>query len=209
MGALDPCVLCGLPVLELEGQYEALDSYYASEPDAALTIAGAVHTPCLVGSAHGLTWRRWRIDHFKTVRGYTLTAAENGWTTLVDRRRRSLMAFSDTGASIAVTHSGQGAVRCPGGATLPCDEESHIGLEDTAFVSSIQADLTTDKRTPLSRLIDRLAIRSKLQWPAVLDDGAIVHSEDLIDHWTKNSFSARLRYRKYLPAPLVALVESL
>jgi hypothetical protein len=49
------CSICKLPVLELEGQFEILQGYYAeSDVDhPAIEIAGWCHSPCLSSSEHG------------------------------------------------------------------------------------------------------------------------------------------------------------
>jgi hypothetical protein len=76
MGRMPSCELCQLPVLELEGQFELLQPYYApSDEDSASAIVGTCHTTCLAASPHHTKWVEWTVAGFLR-RGYERSFAK-------------------------------------------------------------------------------------------------------------------------------------
>jgi hypothetical protein len=199
MGKLDDCPMCGKPVLELEGQFELLQSYFTDEDDPATQIFGEVHTTCFAASPHGATWTRWRINHFSTVRGYAPVGARDGWTVLTHPRLREVLGFHDSGASIAANHRDRDLALAEGGGSLLEESESHITLADPEFTRSIQEELLDKNALPLRRITDHLGISDRLYWPDVLTTGKYVFSRQLRREWSPRSFSATVRYLKFLP----------
>jgi hypothetical protein len=176
MGTLDSCSLCGLPVLELDGQFEHLEPYFA--PDftfdaghPAAKVAGECHSTCLARSEHGQTWSEWRVRHFSTVRGYRLVAEQGGWSVLVLARRQELLAFHVDGSSAAgerpAKHPGSRVVE--GGVLVPVEEEWNLAHPDVAVIGELQAHLASEGEYPISRVLDALGIAGLLRWPQALE----------------------------------------
>jgi hypothetical protein len=196
-------------VLELDGQFEILQPYYAESDDPALEIAGWVHVLCLASSPFRGTWVQWRIGHFTEARGYEIVDDRDGWTILHDRRRGEIVAFHVDGATVDAARAEGQAGRCDGGGYLWVERDSHLTIDDPAFVAAIQLELRAKQRVPLARVVDQLGIRDRLYWPAVLDSGEYVFSRQLRRDWGVRSFSARVRYQKFLPDPVLAVWNTL
>lgn len=209
MGDLENCEVCARPVLELEGQFEILQPYYAESEDPAFKLAGWVHTLCLASSSLGASWARWRTQHFSGARGYEVASEAEGWIVLQDRRRRALIAFHTDGASVAAEHGNATIMPCPGGGCMSVERDAHIAFSDREFVAGIQQELTTARSVPLSRVVDKLEIRDKLQWPAVLESGEYRFSRQLQGDWSPRSFAARVHYRKFLPEVVLSVWNTL
>lgn len=52
---MNSCTVCHLPVLELDGQFKNLDSYYIESEDPAAGLAGECHSCCIASSLLGVT----------------------------------------------------------------------------------------------------------------------------------------------------------
>jgi hypothetical protein len=204
MGKLEDCRVCGRPVLELDGQFEVLQPYYAEPGDPALEIAGWLHTPCLAGSEYRQRWVRWRIKHFTEGRGYEISSDVGDWTVLRDRKRRSVLAFHKDGASVASTRSDARVTPCEGGGCIGVERDAHITIEDPEFIASIQQELTTQKQVAIAKVVDQLQIRDRLQWTGVLEAGKYMFSRTLRGDWNRRSFSARAHYQLFLPSVVLA-----
>ena len=209
MGELEKCRICRRPVLELEGQFEILQPYYLPPGDPALEISGWLHTTCLANSEHGKAWARQRVNHFTGVRGYEVVHDTDDWTVLIDRRRRALLAFHRDGGSIVAENIEARVTPCDGGGTVEIERDSHLTLDDPAFVASLQQEITKQKRVPLAKVVDHLEIGDRLQWPGILKTGVYVLSKKLRGDWTRRTFSARVHYEEFLPEAVVAAWNSL
>lgn len=88
------CVGCGLPVLELDGQFAMLDSYYLDGGGPLLESSGEWHAACLAASGLSEAWFEARYRNFVQVRGYRelgdfgesvgsaqSTTSSEGWVT--------------------------------------------------------------------------------------------------------------------------------
>jgi hypothetical protein len=120
-----------------------------------------------------------------------------------------LIAFSAAGGSVTARHPDGQYSPCSGGVSLLVEQDSHLAIDDPEFIASIQAELETKKRVSLSLVVDRLGIREKLQWQPVLDTGEYVFVRQLRRDWTGASFSAQIRYRKFIPSILVPVLDGL
>ena len=209
MGNLENCEVCDRPVLELEGQFEILQPYYADSSDPAFELAGWVHTPCLVGSPLSAPWVDWRIKHFSGARGYQIASKAEGWTILHDRRRRALFAFHANGASISADRSEAKMTACAGGGCLSVERDSHLTINDREFITTVQQELVIKKSVPLAKIVDKLGIRDRLQWPEVLSSGEYRLTRQLRRDWSPTSFSARLHHKVFLPDIVLAAWRTL
>jgi hypothetical protein len=198
MGSLERCSICGDAVLELEGQFEMLQPYYADPAHPAAELAGEVHTTCLTATPQGPVWAGWRIASY-LARGYAVTVEAAGWTVLRHVRLKELIAVHRDGASAVASQKDTGLATCDGGGTLIREREANLTLEDTAFIAAVQRDLEQSQHVPLSRIAQHLRIQDRLCWRAVLDDAEYRFSRPLRRYWSSRSFSAIARYRKFLP----------
>ena len=83
------CTGCGLPVLELEGQFERMQPHEIENRELPAEQSGWWHTACLIASAAAPVWAAARQHTYRTVRGYELIAEVDGWIVLHHARRRS------------------------------------------------------------------------------------------------------------------------
>jgi hypothetical protein len=150
-----------------------------------------------------------QIQHFNGVRGYKTVNEAEGWTILQHHRLRELLAFHADGASIGAGHEDTQLTPYPGGGCLSVTSDSHISIPDAEFVATVHDELATSGHVPLARIVDKLEIRDKLHWPAVLTSGEFVFSRQLRGDWGTTSFSARLRYKKFLPDVVLARWKAL
>ena len=90
---MNSCSLCQLPVLELQGQFENLEAYYAEPQHAAAALVGECHSSCIAENIHGRIWHDWRVRGYSTQRGYRIAGEPDGWTVLVHKRHPELFAF--------------------------------------------------------------------------------------------------------------------
>jgi hypothetical protein len=210
MGQFDRCTLCDLPVLELNGQYEALQPYFLDDEteDAALESAGDVHSACLVHSPHRSTWTRARLKHYCSVRSYEVAAEIDGWTVLFMPRLGSTIALHADGPSLDI-EKGARHRAVSGGAVVSFEREWNLSFENQEFVASIQTELVRDKRVLLASIVDELGIRAKLQWPGVLDAGCLRFVKSLRRYWTPTQISAQVCYQEFVPEPVFACWKEL
>lgn len=99
---LPTCVACAQPVLELDGQFDKLDSYLiecGSPPEGS---DGWWHVACLRASDLGATWHDARIRNLVDVRRCERVAESARWTVLRDRRRKTL-AVGRTGELVELS----------------------------------------------------------------------------------------------------------
>src|SRR5512143_1364321 len=95
------CKGCGLPVLEIAGQFENLDSYFieGGQPDPA--TSGEWHTVCLIASPIGATLNAARLRNYREVRHYETVAELPEWT-IIRRPGGGALAFGRTGKLLAL-----------------------------------------------------------------------------------------------------------
>jgi hypothetical protein len=212
------CSVCGLPVLELDGQFEFLQPYFTEEFDhPAFKLAGECHSTCLVRSEHGHTWSEWRVRHFSTVRGYRLVAEQGGWSVLVHARLRELLAFHVDGSSVGGERPGKhagmvvGAGRVvEGGVLVPVEqEEFNLSYQDVAVIDELQAHLASEGKYPISRVLEALGIAGLLRWPQALEGGMFVFAKSLKREWGRTDIAMRMRYATFLPDPVVSFWKQL
>jgi hypothetical protein len=212
------CSICGLPVLELDGQFECLQPYFTEDFDhPAVKLAGECHSTCLVRSEHGRTWTEWRVRHFSTGRGYRLVGEQGGWSVLVHPRLRGLLAFNVDGSSVGGERPGKhagmvvGAGRVvEGGVLVPVEqEEFNLSYQDVAVIDELQAHLASEGKYPISRVLEALGIAGLLRWPQALEGGMFVFAKSLKREWGRTDIAMRMRYATFLPDPVVSFWKQL
>jgi hypothetical protein len=213
------CSICGLPVLELDGQFECLQPYFTEDFDhPAVKLAGECHSTCLVRSEHGRTWTEWRVRHFSTGRGYRLVGEQGGWSVLVHPRLRGLLAFNVDGSSVGGERPGKhagmvvGAGRVvEGGVLVPFDEEFNIAYHDVAVIDELKTQLAGEGKYPISRMLEALGIAGLVRWPQALEGARFVFDKRLEREWkgTRTGVGMRARYATFLPNPVVSFWKEL
>lgn len=202
MAKLENCSICGEPVLELEGQFELLASYLPGLDDDALTLSGEVHTSCLIASPMRAAWALAKIDYLQSTQGLALLSQQHGWTILFHSRLRELVAVHDDGVSVEIAGNGAPCTPCEGGGRIKVECDAHFSFSDRAFVSTVQTELTSKKRVPLSLFVDELGIRDRLHWPDVLKTGYFEFSRQLRRDWSAVQISGRLSFHRFVPEPV-------
>src|SRR5438046_1921956 len=91
------CANCGSLVVELEGQFTVLDSYYLEDDGPPPETAGWWHARCLAESDVGPAWYTARLRNFRDIRGYQPLVEFSGWTILQDPNRGKRLAFGRSG----------------------------------------------------------------------------------------------------------------
>ena len=79
---LSSCVACKLPVLELEGQFDKLDSYFLGDDGPPEESAGWWHLSCLRVSDVGRAWQAARLRNYRDVRKFQIVAELPGWVVM-------------------------------------------------------------------------------------------------------------------------------
>ncbi|HEY0191086.1 MAG TPA: hypothetical protein VGC42_08185 [Kofleriaceae bacterium] len=199
MGTIDRCEICDLPVLELRGQFELMQPYFAGLDEEPLELIGEVHTKCLVSSEHRERWVRTSVQHFSGVRGYAIVRTERDWTIMRHARLREVLAFHVSGESIDLPARQIKASPVDGGATIPRESDYHMTIDDREIVAELQRELTAAGKVPLAELVDALGIREKLYWPDILQSGVYAFPRQLRGDWSSTSIAGRMQYRQFIP----------
>ncbi len=197
---LSSCVACTLPVLELEGQFEKLDSYYLAGGSPALATAGWWHARCLIESEVGPSWYAARLANYREVRGHTVVAELPAWT-VVTGPRGDRLAFGRNGQLLSL--GGKPTRTVPGGAIHPhVDREFNLELSDLALAEAIKQGLSTAGTYPLLAVFEGLGIADRVAHAEALDGGVFRYVADLAGYWSPRSVSARAEYGTFMPAEL-------
>ncbi len=99
---LPSCVACGLPVLELRGQYTKLDSFLIKNGVPPAETAGTYHAACLAASPIGASWGSALVASYTTVRGYQRLADVGDWTVVKNPRTAETLALGRYGTTLAL-----------------------------------------------------------------------------------------------------------
>ena len=207
------CSICEQPVLELRGQYEVLQAYYAESEleHPALKIAGSCHFPCLNASEYAPKWYEWQIHHFSVTRGYESLGEVDGWMAFRPPRLRELFAIHVDGTTIDASpgSGGAAAVRCDDGLCLPNDEEYNLELDNEESIRSIQDTLQREGKYSITELYRVLDLEDKIRWPHALEHGVFRLDKKLSRHWGRYAVSMRATYHSFLPEPLIPFWKQL
>jgi hypothetical protein len=209
---VNSCSICHLPVLEIDGQFENLEPYYADPDHEAAELGGECHSSCISANEHGRTWYEWRVRSYSTGRGYRLVAEEEGWSVLIHTRHPGLLAFHASGFSVASeppSRSGHGTPT-DGGMLVPVvDQEFNLRLDDVDIVATVKAGLKQQGHYPILSMLSLLGIADRIKWPQALENAAFVFDKKLQRDWGDTDLAMRARYHKFLPELVVPFWKSL
>lgn len=204
---MNSCTICQLPVLELEGQFENLEPYYAAPDHSAAELAGECHSSCIAGSEYGRTWYEWRVRGYSTARGYRIVAEQDGWSVLVHSRHPEFLAFHINGCSVGGDRSSKSRDEkvTDGGLLVSIDEEFNFACNDAAIIDKLKARLKRDGNYPITKVLDALGISARVKWPEALHGAVFLLDQTLQRDWTATSVGMRASYAKFLPQAVVSI----
>lgn len=200
------CIGCGLPVLELAGQFENLDSYFieAGQPDPA--TAGEWHTVCLVASPFGSAWNAARLRNYREVRGYATVAELADWTIVRRGTTGGCVAFGRVGKLLALAELGskKKSRRAAGGRVFPVvDEGYNLDVKDREVVDGIRERFAATGSVPLLFVCELLGIRERIWHPEALDR-AVVSS--IRQSESRHFITMAIEYGVFVPDELLPYV---
>ncbi|MBZ0234586.1 MAG: hypothetical protein K8M05_19800 [Deltaproteobacteria bacterium] len=196
------CVGCARVVLELEGQFEKLDSFYLEDGGPPPETAGIWHRRCLEESPHGEAWYRARLRNHVAVRRYVEVVTTSAWTVVRHPRTGETLAFARAGASLSLTFA-EGRPRIvAGGAIHRVDEEYNLELDDRDAITVVQDALTSVGVFPVFALLEVLGVADRVVHPEALEGAVFRFDRSLHDEWQPGFVSARVEYGVFVPDEL-------
>lgn len=204
------CSVCQLPVLELDGQFENLEPYYAESEHPAAELVGECHSSCISAHEYGPIWHTWRVRGYSMGRGYSVVAEQDGWSVLVHPRDAGFLAFHANGCSVVSesrVKSGSVAI-VDGGLLVPIDQEFNLRLEDRETADELKTGLARDREYSIPKVLGLLGIADRVKWPQALDGAVFVVDRKLQREWTSTGLALQARYRQFIPDPLVPFWKS-
>lgn len=202
------CTSCGLPVIELRGEFEKLDPLYARGSSVPDETVGWWHTRCLAGSEAALIWYEARLKNYREMRGWTTVADLEEWTVVADSRGGTRLALGHNGQILDMPE-GSGAAARPveGGHVYPTVwPEYNLNLEPTnenaATIAAIQAALASNGTYPLPDLFVALGIADRVLHPEALELGVFRFDGGARRNWGQHSVAARAEYWIFMPSAL-------
>jgi hypothetical protein len=201
---LSKCKACRLAVLELEGQFENLDSFYVNEGIPEDT-AGLWHTRCLLDADPSIAgaWYDARLRNFRDVRRYQVIAALDRWSVLQHARTKETVAVGRDGTMWRLAFRDKPR-KVDGGVVGPIVEgEYHLDLDEPGVAAAAQRALAAGGAYPLSSLIEAMGLSDRMVHLEALQGGALHLETSLKRHWGAHSVSARMEYGVFVPDVLV------
>ena len=183
------CTGCGLPVLELEGQYEVLDGT-------------RWHTVCLIASPRGpLAAEQW-LRNYLDERHYTIERELPNWT-VVTHARGDKVGFSKSGESLSLSSLGskKKSRKGDGGRVFPkIDEGYNLDLKDSGPIDAVRAGFASEGAFPLLTLYELLGCIDKVHHPDSLDRAVI---SSIRETTTRHFITMRVEYGLFVPDELL------
>jgi hypothetical protein len=184
---LAACVACGAPVLELEGQFDKLDSYFISDGSPPGESAGWWHLSCLRASDVGPAWQAARLRNYRDVRKLTVVAEPPGWVVLGDARGKRL-AIGATGELVDLSIARGRVLR-------KVDDGVVFARVDDGFYVELAHSFEPSTEYPLSALLVSLGTADRVVDPIALEGGTF--------RFDRRGASARLEYGVFIPRALL------
>lgn len=200
---LRSCRGCGRLVIEIEGQFEVLDSYYMENGVPPKESVGDWHTSCLLKSSYGPAWYEVKLKNFTKVRGNRVIGTTPNWSIVEHPRTHERLAFSQRGELIGLVYP-RGRLRKVEGGSVYRHEvrEYNLELEDEALIHAIQESLLATKTFPVLALVEAMGLTEVMHHPEALE-GSMLHFERAFRReWSPNFVVARWEYGVFVPAEL-------
>lgn len=204
---LSTCVACKLPVLELDGQFDRLDSFFIRDGVPPAESAGHWHTSCLRGSNFGRAWREARLANYCGVRGFLSAAETAGWTVLRDPRGGRMLAIGRTGELFDLSIDGRAGREVEGGIVTPrIEEQFHLEIPSADVIQAIKDGLQSMGTYPLTKVLLALQIADRVVHSEALTDAMFRFDPSLQQLWQRFSVSARCDYGLFVPNELLEFI---
>lgn len=202
------CVHCGSVVLEMEGQFEKLDSFYLTDGGPPPTSAGAWHSRCLHESPYGLAWYEARLRNFVDVRRYKLLATTEQWSVAQHPRATSTIALSRSGDLLSLNKpSGKLSAVEAGGVYRVIEDDFHLSLDNPGAILAVQADLSLRGESCLLSLLEAMGLNERISHPECLKGAKLIFNPSLQRYWSESNVSACWDYGVFIPAQLEPYVQ--
>ena len=199
---LPSCKSCGLPVLELKGQFEKLDPFFIAGGTPPPETAGWWHTSCLVTSPVGPQWFAARQRNLRDVRGYVTIEDVPPWTVLKHPQRGDLLALSSSGELLSLTLPPSSRETEAGRIHQVVEKEFNLELDEEDEVRDAQHQLTTAGVFPVRAVLQHLGIEGRVIHPDALDGAVFRYDRAQRGHWTSHGIAARVEYGVFVPEEL-------
>lgn len=204
---LPGCKGCGLPVIELEGQFEKLDSLYLEDDGALRASAGYWHTRCLMESTSGAGWFDARRRSYVEVRRYSEIATTPSWSVVRSPRSEETVALSHLGESMSLVFASVRARPVEGGIIHTVVESPfNCELVEEEAIKTIQESLVSTGEFSICAFIDRLGIAGRISHPEALAGALFRYERSMRGEWTTTSVAARAEYGVFVPAEIAPFV---
>jgi hypothetical protein len=202
------CNGCSKCVLEVNGQFAVLDSYYLEAGGPPEQSAGYWHISCLLDSPYGPAWYEARLKNHTVVRGNQIVGDTGQWTVVQHPRTNERLAFSRGGQLLSLQFAaGKARRRVEGGSVYRVEEkEYNLRLEDAEIVQTMQQSLLTAKTFPVLKLFESLGIADRLHHPEALQGGLIHFERSMKRDWGAHFLAARWEYGVFVPSELESFV---
>lgn len=199
-----PCPSCGLRVLELEGQFSLLDSFYINNGSPPAATVGWWHARCLAESDAAPLWYEARLRNFRDVRRYQTIAEYDQWTVLREPNRAAVFALGRGGQIISLSRGQRKRARATGGGYIypKIEEMFHFELEDVDLVHAIQEQLLNSGSYPLLEVLNAMEVSDKLVHIEALEHGVFRFDKRLQRDWDARYVSAGVEYGVFVPLEL-------
>lgn len=205
---LGACNACNKCVLEVDGQFELLDSYYLEASGPPAESSGDWHLKCFLQSPYGSAWHDARLRNHVVVRGNRLIADTGQWSIIQHPRTNERLALSRSGQLLSLAFSTEKArQRIEGGSVYRVEEkEYNLRLDETEVIQAMQQSLLSVKTFPVLALFEALGIGDRVHHPEALQ-GSLIHFErSLKRHWSPTFLAARWEYGVFVPSELEEFV---
>jgi hypothetical protein len=183
------CVGCGLPVLELEGQFERVDAAFW-------------HTACLIQSPLGADVYAARLVEFTSARHYTVERELDNWT-VITHARGDKVALGKTGESLSLSNLGskKKSRKADGGRVFPkTDEGYNLDLKDAGVIDTVRAGFASEGAFPLISLFELLGLAEHVHHPAALERAMI---SAIRETTTRHFITMKIEYGVFVPDELL------
>jgi hypothetical protein len=201
---LQPCLSCNLPVVELEGQFSVLDSFYIHDDVPSPETSGWWHASCLAGAASAPVWYEARLRNYRDVRRYLSVAELSDWTILREPNRGKLLAFGRNGQILDLSRGKRKSAQTVEGGHIyqKIEEAFHLELDDMDLVLAIQEGLLRTKSYPLLEVLKGIGVADRMVHQEAVEKGVLRLDEALKRDWDRRSVSARAEYGVFVPLEL-------
>ncbi len=196
------CTGCGLPVLELEGQFELMQAHELESRELPAELAGWWHTACLIESSAASAWAAVRQHMYREVRGYEVVAELDGWIVL-QHARGDRIAIGRNGERIGLAGLGskKRSRKVPGGRVFTrVDDGYNLDVKERDVIPAIREGFAKAGSYPLLSVFELLGIRERVQHPVALEQGSVAAVREAD---SKHFITMRLEYGVFVPDALL------